>query len=266
MKILLLTPDLPYPPESGVALRSFGILRGLREAGHEITLLSFANAQPSQESNPLFELCRQARVVPLPSHSRQKRLLKLLTSQQADMQHRLFSAAFAQALSKLLQDNNYDLIQFFGIEFGRYLPMLQAQGKGAKLVYDAQNAEAELQRAIALIDGKQPRRWLPALYSTVQARRLLRFEGEICRAVDLVVAVSGEDKQLLLQHAGAGIHVLPNGIHVDEYRPPDSNIREGYTLVFSGKMDYRPNVDAIEWFCAKVLPRVRKSLPQTRLR
>lgn len=262
MKILLLTPDLPYPPESGVALRSFGILRGLREAGHEITLLSFASGEPPPESNPLYELCRQIQVVPLPSHSRRKRLLKMLTSRQADMQHRLASATFDGALKTLLHGENFDLIQFFGIEFGRWLPLIQAHGK---VVYDAQNAEADLQRAIALIDRKQPRRWLSALYSSVQARRLWRFEGEICRAVDLVVAVSDEDKQLLLHHAGAPVHVVPNGINVDDYRPPASGLRQHCSLVFSGKMDYRPNVDAIEWFCAEVLPRVHKSLPQTRL-
>lgn len=265
MKILLLTPDLPYPPESGVALRSFGILRGLCEAGHEVALLSFASAEPSPHNNPLYELCATVQVVPLPLHSRRKRLRKMLTSGQADMQHRLASAIFGQSLKTLLHTENFDLIQFFGIEFGRYLPLIQAHGKDAKLVYDAQNAEADLQRAIAHIDRKQPRRWLSALYSSVQARRLLRFESEICRAVDLVVAVSDEDKQLLLQHAGARIHVVPNGISVDDYRPPACNLRDRWQLVFSGKMDYRPNVDAIEWFCAEILPHVRKSLPQTRL-
>lgn len=265
MKILLLTPDLPYPPESGVALRSFGILRGLCEAGHEVALLSFASAEPSPHSNPLHELCETVLVVPLPTHSRRKRLLKMLSSRQADMQHRLASATFEQSLQALLHAENFDLIQFFGIEFGRYLPLIQAHGKGAKLVYDAQNAEADLQRAIALIDRMQPRRWLAALYSSLQARRLLRFESEICQAVDLVVAVSAEDKQLLLRHAGARIHVVPNGISVDDYRPVDSNLRQRWLLVFSGKMDYRPNVDAMEWFCAEILPRVRKSLPQTQL-
>ncbi|MCY4464903.1 MAG: glycosyltransferase [Chloroflexi bacterium] len=265
MKILLLTPDLPYPCESGVALRSFGMLRGLREAGHEIALLSFASAMPSAESNPLYELCTTVQVVPLPTHSRRKRLQKMLTSGQADMQHRLASATFEQSIKALLHGETFDLIQFFGIEFGRFLPLIQAHGQGAKLVYDAQNAEADLQRAIAQIDRQQPRRWLSALYSRVQARRLLRFEGEICRAVDLVVAVSGEDEQLLLQHAGAPIYVLSNGITVDDYRPPDSSLRERWQLVFSGKMDYRPNVDAIEWFCAEIMPRVRENLPQTRL-
>lgn len=265
MKILLLTPDLPYPPESGVALRSFGILRGLREAGHEIALLSFASPEPPAQSNPLNELCATVQVVPLPSHSRRKRLLKMLTSGEADMQHRLASAEFESALRALLESENFDAIQFFGIEFGRWLPLMQAHGRGAKLVYDAQNAEADLQRAIALIDRKQPRRWLSALYSSQQASRLRRFECEICRAVDLVVAVSDADKQLLLQHRGARIHVVPNGINVDHYRPPASLLRERWQLVFSGKMDYRPNVDAMEWFCAEVLPRVRKRLPQARL-
>ena len=45
MQILLLTPALPYPPHQGGALRNFGILRGLHDAGHTISLLSFHEGQ-----------------------------------------------------------------------------------------------------------------------------------------------------------------------------------------------------------------------------
>ncbi len=265
MKILLLTPDLPYPSESGVALRSCGIIRGLHDAGHELTLLSFASSQPDADSNPLWQWCQQVCALPLPPHSRHKRLFKLVTSRQADMQHRLASDGFERALTELLRGAQFDLIQFFGIEFGRYLPLIQRQGKGAKLVYDAQNAEADLQRAIAQIDRQQLQRLPAGLYSTLQARRLRRFEGEICRSVDLVVAVSDEDSDLLRGHGGAPRHVVPNGINADDYREPASNQRANRQLVFSGKMDYRPNVDAMEWFCADILPRIRQQLPDAGL-
>ena len=265
MKILLLTPDLPYPSESGVALRSAGIIRGLREAGHDLTLLSFAGSQPDPQGNPLWQWCRQIGVLPLPPHSRRKRLRMLLTSAQTDMQQRLDSDDYERALIALLRGEDFDLIQFFGIEFGRYLPLMRRYGKGAKLVYDAQNAEADLQQTMAKIDRQQLQRLPAALYSTVQARRLRRFEGEVCRAVDLVVAVSDEDSALLRIHGGAPRQVVPNGIRADDYREPADNQRSTRQLVFSGKMDYRPNVDAMEWFCAESLPRIRQQLPETEL-
>ena len=265
MKILLLTPDLPYPSESGVALRSAGIIRGLGEAGHDLTLLSFAGSQPDPQGNPLWQWCRQIGVLPLPPHSRRKRLRMLLTSAQTDMQQRLDSDDYERALIALLRGEDFDLIQFFGIEFGRYLPLMRRYGKGAKLVYDAQNAEADLQQTMAKIDRQQLQRLPAALYSTVQARRLRRFEGEVCRAVDLVVAVSDEDSALLRIHGGAPRQVVPNGIRADDYREPADNQRSTRQLVFSGKMDYRPNVDAMEWFCAESLPRIRQQLPDSEL-
>ena len=67
MRILLLTPDLPYPSESGAALRNMGLIRGLAAAGHQLTLLSFAEAPPTAD-NPLHALCDSLHVVPLPSH------------------------------------------------------------------------------------------------------------------------------------------------------------------------------------------------------
>ena len=263
MKILLLTPDLPYPSESGVALRSCGIIRGLHAAGHEITLLSFGGREPIAADNPLLDWCKDIHALPLPPHSRAKRIRKLLFSAEADMEHRLADADFEAALKNLLRDEAYDLVQFFGIEFGRYLPLMFRRGRNAKIVYDAQNAEADLQRAIADIDRRSLRRLPASLYSRIQTRRLTRLESEICRAVDLVAAVSGEDRELLQRHGGAPIHVVPNGIHADDYREPAGNLREAHQLVFSGKMDYRPNVDAMEWFCAEILPRVRQQLPQT---
>ena len=122
-----------------------------------------------------------------------------------------------------------------------------------------------MQQTIANIDRKSPSRLHAALYSTLQARRLRRFEGEICREVDLVVAVSGEDAELLRGYDGAPLHVVQNGIQTRDYRPPRPNVRSPQQIVFSGKMDYRPNVDAMQWFCGDILPRVHERLPDTQL-
>lgn len=265
MKILLLTPILPYPSESGVAIRNIGIIRGLSAAGHRLTVLSFAEDPPDRDANPLYQLCDSVQAIPLPDHGKGKRIVKLLLSRQADIAIRLASEDFARTLTAILRENAFDLIQFAGIELGCYLPLIQADKKNAKIVYDAQNAEAELQRVVAQIDRQRPRRWPAAVYSTLQTARLWRFEGAICRGVDAVIAVSDEDRAHLIDHGGAPIYVMPNGIAADDYAPPADETREPCQLVFSGKMDYRPNVDAVEWFYESIFPLVRERFPQTRL-
>ncbi len=265
MKILLLTPILPYPSESGVAIRNIGIIRGLAKAGQRVTLLSFAEQPPDRDANPLYQLCDSVHAIPLPDHGKRKRIVKLLLSRQADIAIRLASEDFARTLTAILSENAFDLIQFAGIELGCYLPQIQAKKKNAKVVYDAQNAEAELQRVVAQIDRQRPGRWPAAVYSTLQSARLWRFEGAICRDVDAVIAVSDEDRAYLIEHGGAPIYVMPNGISAADYAPPADETREPYQLVFSGKMDYRPNVDAVEWFHRSIFTMVRERFPETRL-
>ena len=265
MKVLLLTPDLPYPSESGAAIRNLGIIRGLSAAGHRLTLLSFAGQKPVPESNPLFEFCDAVESAPLPKHGKRKRILKLLGSSQADMAFRLASAEFTRILRRRLQNHAYDLIQFSGLELGCCLPLIQERKKGAKVVYDALNAEAELQRVVAQVDREDFRRLPAALYSSMQSARLARFERGICCGVDGIIAVSETDREFLLAHGGAPAFVLPNGITAAEYEPPADAAREPCQLVFSGKMDYRPNVDAVEWFHSAVFPRVQEQFPQARL-
>lgn len=265
MKILLLTPDLPYPSESGAAIRNMGIIRGLSTAGHRLTLLSFAEHRPDRAANPLYQLCESVHAVPSPHHGKPKRIVRLLLTSQADMAFRLASEAFARTLTAILKENTFDLIQFSCIELGCFLPLIQADKKAAKVVYDAHNAEAELQRVVAHVDRQRIRRWPAAVYSTLQSARLSRFEGGICREVDAIIAVSEEDRAFLIKHGGAPAFVVPNGISAADYAPPADETREPYQLVFSGKMDYRPNVDAVEWFHQSIFPLARKQCPETRL-
>lgn len=265
MKILLLTPDLPYPSESGAAIRNMGIIRGLSEAGHRLSVLSFAEHAPDPATNPLYGVCDSVRAVPTPRHGKRKRIVKLLLSGQADMSFRLASEEYARTLTAILKENAFDLIQFSGIELGCYLPVIQANKKKAKVVYDALNAEAELQRVVAQVDWQRPRRWPAAVYSTLQSARLWRYEGAICRQVDAVIAVSDEDRAHLIEHGGAPVYVMPNGISAADYAPPADARRERCQLVFSGKMDYRPNVDAVEWFHHAIFPMVCERFPEARL-
>ncbi len=265
MKILLLTPDLPYPSESGAAIRNIGIIRGLVEAGHTLTLVSFAERRPERASNPLFQLCESVHVVNTPGHGKLKRVAGLLLSRRADMEFRLASAEFGRTLRGILQDRAFDLIQFSGIEMGCYLLAIVDWKQDAKVIYDALNAEAELQRVVAKVDREEFQRLPAAIYSAMQTRRLARFERAICRGVDATIAVSEEDRAHLVRHRGAPVKVMANGIHVSDYAPPTGNVRERRQLVFSGKMDYRPNVDAIEWFYRAVFPQVRRAFPDCKL-
>ena len=215
LQILLITADLPYPPASGGALRAYGILRGLAEAGHEVTLLTFSAASNDTTKTPLSAYCEQIVTVAPPQRNKVDRIKDLILTSQADIARRFYSATFEQELVRLLKQQAFDIVQFEGIEVACYIPIVRQVGKAA-IVFDTFNAEAELQRVIAKVDRANPRRWLVAGYSWIQSRRIRAYEQHLCQLADAVIAVSPEDAELLQVYTPSKtVHVVPSGIHVD---------------------------------------------------
>lgn len=262
MRILILTVNFPYPPASGGLLRIYGLLHGLHHAGHHLTLMSFLDPEMAAQHTPLAALCQAIITVPPQPRTRRDRLKGLVTSRQPDIARRFYTEAFAARLRDLLAEQTFDLVQFEGIESVCYLPTVRQSQPTAKLCFDTFNAEYVLQRGIFDIDRRSLRRWPAAAYSYIQSRRIKRFEGEMCRRADCVVAVSPEDADHLRGfRADQQVFVVPNGLFVEDYQQPPSPIDLGeHALVFTGKMDYRPNVDAALWFVEQVLPLIRQQV------
>jgi glycosyltransferase involved in cell wall biosynthesis len=259
LKILFLTPQLPYPPRQGAALRNWGLIHELATR-HEVHLLSFGEGERPPGLASVTTL-------PEPERGKVQRLRTLLTSGEPDMAQRLYSPAFAAKLADLLATHALDVVQVEGIEMVPYaLPYLGNAG-GPLWVYDAHNAEAELQRSALLADLRQPKRWHAAAYSAVQVRRLRRYEAAHLYRFDLVVSVSDEDARLLEAASDVRLLVVPNGIDTGEFAPgaaaPATELSErpGPALVFMGKMDFRPNVDGVLWFVDEILPYIQYDGP-----
>lgn len=266
MRILIVSVSYPYPPASGGEIRIHGIIEGLRRAGHHITLLTFAAPErPAPPEGDDLELV----TVPAPVRTKIHRLRDLIFTRQPDIAGRFHSPAMIAALRDLLARERFDVIQFEGIESVAYLPVARQSAAESRLIFDTFNAEYALQQGIFRVDRRQPKRWPAALYSYIQVGRIARFEREMCELADAVVAVSDEDAALLRPFRADGrIHVVPNGIWVDHYAPedaPNGDAPGSNMLVFTGKMDYRPNVDAMLWFAEAIWPSVQQRVPDVRL-
>jgi len=286
MRILFLTPQFPYPPHKGTTMRNYYLIANLA-VRYEIDLLTFiesdavrvipalavgaTHASPLPTS-PLQELCRRIEGITVPKRSLPRRAADTLLSPWPDMGLRLWSPTFAARLDAWLTETHYDVVQIEGIELARY--MLAADRRHAlrdsRFVFDDHNCEYLLQRRAFETDVRIPSRWLGAAYSFVQWRKLCAFERQVCRAADHVVAVSDADAAALQQLApGLQVTVVPNGIDVASYpihrSPPPFHGKEGAAdLVFTGTMDFRPNVDAALWFAQQVLPLVQQQEPRAR--
>jgi glycosyltransferase involved in cell wall biosynthesis len=267
--VLQLTPQLPYPPEQGTSLRNYNILRGLVQR-YYVTLMSFVTEPPSADASDHLSECREVITVPVPDRSTATRLMRMFTDRRPDMAHRLKSVDFNRQLAGLLKSSGgraratnvgYDIVQIEGLEMSFAVEIVRANSPQAKIIFDDHNAEYELQRRASTADTTSLGRIPAALYSRIQATRLRDYERRICNDVDHVVAVSDNDGRLL-QELGlqTPVSVIPNSIDVQQYMVAEET-SERYDLVFVGKMDYRPNVDAVLWFASEVWPTLKKSRP-----
>lgn len=283
-RLLFLTPQVPYPPHQGTTIRNYNLIANLAQ-DHEVHLLCFQQeGQDPVDNTPLKRLLAVAESTPAPQRSTARRALTTVASPLPDMALRLASETFETRLGALLERHRYDIVQIEGIEmapYGLWLanhPLWRSArvkenrpeipiGRPA-LLFDDHNAEYVLQQRAWETDVRRLRRWHAAAYSAIQVNKLRRYERQVCQQADRVIAVSDADRQALhVLDPSLDITVVPNGVDLDYYaaysRARDLHAPDygPNALVFTGKMDFRPNIDAVTWFVDEVLPLIRQETP-----
>jgi sugar transferase (PEP-CTERM/EpsH1 system associated) len=268
MDLLLLTPQLPYPPRQGTTLRNYNLIEQLAKR-HTIDLLSFlAPGETLRQDSPLHRLCRHITTVDQPKRSQSQRIRDTALSALPDMAHRLESPAMRALVRAWRGAQDYDIVQAEGIEMAQYGTLVRRlhspQADRPKFVFDNHNCEYLLQKRNALTDLKRITRLPAGGYSVVQWQKLARYEAAVCRMADAVTVVSHADGEALRKIVpDLKPTLVSNGIDLKQYANPTDE--EGpTTLVFTGKMDYRPNIDAVLWFCENVLPLIMAEMPTVR--
>jgi sugar transferase (PEP-CTERM/EpsH1 system associated) len=263
MRVLVLAPQVPWPPRQGTAIRNFHLVRLLAEQ-HDITLLAFGD--PGRGAGPLAAAGVEViAVAPPPARPMGRRFRDLLSDPVPDLARRLESAAMWSELDALA-DRGFDVVQIEGFEMAPFGLSVPHVGRPPRRIYDAHNAEWLLQERAWQADVRRPGAWAGAGYSLAQTRKIRRYEAQLLTAVDATIAVSEADAAALQPLApSATICVVPNGVDTEYYSPADAAAEEDDLCVFTGKMDFRPNVDAMAWFAREVWPRVRAVRPSARL-
>ncbi len=272
LKILLLTPQTPFPPDQGAAIRNYSFVRYLgSDPRFEVHLLGFGRPSEDLQNSParseLAKYCRQIVLIPPPpTRSKVTRLRDLLLSRQPDLVRRLASPAFDAALATLLAEVQPDVLMCEGLEMVPFVHRLDLKGP-VRLILDEHNAEYVLQRRIFEQDWQAGWMRRPvALYSLIQSVRLRRYEKEVMQTFQ-PVAVSQPDRLALqkLHPSFMLLPVIPNGLDLQEFSfEAEGPAVEPDRLVFTGTMDFRPNVDAVCWFAQEIWPLIRAKKPQAK--
>lgn len=263
-QLLVLAQTLPYPPDGGVWIRTYNLLRALSDA-FALRLLCFERAiAPGQghthnqaESVEALRQIGPTDVFPIPQrHSRARfawdHLRSLLTGQT--FTHFLYeSAPFRRCLREVVRRGNVDLVHVDSLDLCAYLPELD----GLPVACTHHNVESALLRRRAAAEQSR----LLGAYAALQARLTEKDERYWCPRVALNVTVSADDAAALRTLAPEGKYlVVPNGVDVDLLRPGEARVGGG--LVFVGATSWFPNRDGMEYFCQEILPLVRQKRPE----
>jgi sugar transferase (PEP-CTERM/EpsH1 system associated) len=110
-------------------------------------------------------------------------------------------------------------------------------------------------------------RWPASRLYQREALKLLDFERLVARTFDVSFVCSEVEKALFMKCiADVEPTVLPNGVDVDHFRSrTDDDKRQPHTLIFTGVMDYEPNVHGMLWFVRECWPQLRKRIPDAQL-
>ncbi len=249
MKLLFLSQRVPYPPNRGDKITTWQLVNRFRQA-HEVTVLAFshdeADRRAAQELRGMgietldFPLdMRRAKLASLPLLATSKPLTLGVFGSRAlrdAVDERIEGADFAYAFSSsmgayLLPHDLPWIMHFAELDSDKWRQYAERTPPPARWVYR--------------------REW----------RRLLEFERRIAaRTVTNVLCTPLEEEIFRREIPGCPTMVLRNGVDLEFFSPAENEPEPGH-LVFTGVMDYLPNIDGCVWFTEEILPRIQEAVP-----
>jgi len=254
-RLLFIAHKVPYPPDKGDRLRAFHEIKALSEQ-FDVTLAALAHSRADrQAAEKMRQWCRKVVLADAGGRIGLVRGAWSLLAGRSVTEGYFRSRRLAGLLADEAGAEPFDLVMAYCSSMLPYAADVPAPAKVMDLV-DADSAKwaAYAERA------RWPKRWA---YRT-EARRVAGLER---RAVDICDAV------LLVSDAEAGavgiesekLIGLPNGVDMEYFTPADRPAGAGAALVFTGTMDYRPNVEGVCWFVREAWGGLKRQEPDLTL-
>ncbi len=262
-EILFLVHRAPWPPDRGDRIRSWHMFEALAKLApvHVATLAD--NAEEAEAARgKMMPLCKSL-VIEVRKVARPVALMRAVLRGEPVSNHLFRNARLARHVDDLVRRGGITHIVAFSGQMAQYIPA----GFDGRIIMDFVDVDSAKFRTYAEQDKRQPLNWVHAR----EARTLGAYEAEVARRVDASLFVSEAEAALFRNRSGLGpddVRAVENGIDTDRFDPaiPSDTVGagDGALAVFTGQMDYRPNIDAVRWFAVDILPLIRQRHPQAR--
>ena len=260
--LLLLVHRIPFPPNKGDKIRSYHLLKHLAQH-YKVHLGTFVDDPDDwQHQGTVEALCASSHFGKLnPLLARVRSLGALLGNRSLSLDYYRDSAMQAW-VERTVREHGITRILVFSSAMAQYAEAYP----NARRVVDFVDVDSDKWRQYA----EKKSFPMNALYRH-EAKQLLAYERKVARECDASLFVSAPEADLfrkLAPESTERIGFFNNGVDTD-YFSPERHYDSPYgaterTVVFTGAMDYWPNIDAVQWFAADVFPQLLATNPDAR--
>jgi sugar transferase (PEP-CTERM/EpsH1 system associated) len=259
-RILFLVHRLPYPPNKGDKVRSYHLLRHL-SAQHEVHLGTFIDDPDDEVHRAKVDgLCAQAYVGRLDAnYARWRSLLGFVRGEPLTLPYHA-DAALRRWIRESMSRESFDAVIAFSSAMVQFVP------EGLPFLVDFVDVDSAKWTQYA-----SQRRWPLSWLYRREGRKLLEYERSVARRASASFFVTEKEVALFESLAPDCVGLstaVGNGVDADYFAPdparPSPFLESEVPVVFTGAMDYWPNVDAVRWFAQAMLPRLQQSWPRLR--
>lgn len=255
MKILFFANRIPYPPYRGDKLKIYNLAKRLQH--HELHLLTFAQTKEEFEyKTELEKVFKKVHLVYLPKWRSALNCISGLWSKMPLQVLYFQSAAMRSMLEQVLKADKFDAVHVQHLRMSPYF----AAKKNMPRILDMPDAFSLYWQRRMKMQGNP----LLKIFGHIEQKRVWNYE-KIMKEFDLSLVCSAEDLSYLEnQHHIDTIRLLPNGVDLNLFSAGDHDYSHNHTLLFTGNMDYAPNIDAVIYFVNDILPLIRQKIPHVR--
>jgi sugar transferase (PEP-CTERM/EpsH1 system associated) len=253
--LLYLVHRVPYPPDKGDRIRNYHILRYLAERARVHLACLADEPVPASVVQALQRSCQRLAVVPL-GKTRWLRATAALLRGRSITAGAFQAPALRKVLSAWAGNTNFDVALASSSGMVPYLQ--QPELRSVPAVIDLIDVDSQKWFDYAA----SARGWRPLLYR-LEGRRLRRLEQGLTKWARAVTVVSKAEADLYRSFSEGGrVCDVHNGVDLDYFQPAAP--ADAPVCAFVGALDYRPNVDAVTWFCKEVWPAFHLRRPEAR--
>lgn len=262
--MLFIAHRTPFPPNKGDKIRSYNILKYLSARYTVDVAFLVEDVNDLQHLNELKEFASSIFYAVIPSYKKLTAAISAFSHRDPISTHYFYSKKLQESIDHYFHANLPSCVFCFSSPTAEYV----FQSQYFVQLQESSHLLMDLIDLDSLKWSQYAQRSNPLMRQIYkrEARLLARYEEQIARMFNSLLLVSEAEKQLCPQPVREKVAVVPNGVDLIKFFPDQGKgkLSDGPVIVFTGAMDYWPNVDAVTWFSKEIFSLILSQEPTVR--